>query len=89
MGALHPGFQRRVVVDVAFRLVLAQSGWHLRGSYFESCNCDAICPCRRIGGVAGGRSTHGVCLGALSWLVEAGRFGDTDLDGLGVVLAFR
>ena len=50
--------------------------WHVRGSYFESCNCDAICPCRRIGGVAGGRSTHGICLGALSWLIDDGRAGD-------------
>ena len=33
--------------------------WRIRGSYFESCNCDAICPCRRIDGVPGGRSTHG------------------------------
>src|SRR5689334_24643889 len=40
----------------------------IRGSYFESCNCDAICPCRRINGVPGGRSTHGICLGVLSWL---------------------
>ena len=31
------------------------------GIYLEACNCEAICPCRRIDGVAGGRSTHGVC----------------------------
>jgi len=42
--------------------------WRIRGSYFESCNCDAICPCRRIDGVPGGRSTHGICTGVLSWL---------------------
>ena len=40
--------------------------WRIRGSYFESCNCDAICPCRSIDGVRGGRSTHGVCMGLLS-----------------------
>jgi len=65
------------------------NGWHVRGTYLESCNCDAICPCRRIGGVAGGRSTHGICLGALSWLIEDGRAGATRLDGLGAVLAVR
>jgi hypothetical protein len=70
-------------------LCVGRAGWHARGSYFESCNCDAICPCRRIGGVAGGRSTHGVCLGALSWVIEDGRAGDVALDGLAVVLAFR
>jgi hypothetical protein len=62
--------------------------WSIRGSYFESCNCDAICPCRRIDGVPGGRSTHGVCTGVLSWLVEEGAAGDTDLAGLAVALAF-
>ena len=49
--------------------------WRIRGSYFESCNCDAICPCRRIDGVPGGRSTHGVCLGVLSWVIEEGARG--------------
>jgi hypothetical protein len=65
------------------------NGWHVRGSYLESCNCDAICPCRRIGGAQGGRSTHGVCLGALSWLIEEGSLGALRLDGLAVVLATR
>ena len=61
--------------------------WAIRGSYFESCNCDAICPCRRIDGVYGGRSTHGVCRGVLSWVIDEGRVGRTDLAGLGVALA--
>ena len=63
--------------------------WRIRGSYFESCNCDAICPCRRIDGVPGGRSTHGVCLGVLSWLIEEGRADEVDLAGLPVALALR
>src|SRR4051794_4800560 len=63
--------------------------WRIRGSYFESCNCDPICPCRRIDGAPGGRSTHGVCLGVLSWLIEEGVAGDTDLTGLPVALASR
>lgn len=63
--------------------------WRIRGSYFESCNCDAICPCRRINGVPGGRSTHGVCLGVLSWLIEEGAADGTDLSGLPVALATR
>lgn len=63
--------------------------WRIRGSYFESCNCDAICPCRRIDGVAGGRSTHGVCMGVLSWLIGEGRADDTDLSGLPVAIASR
>jgi len=63
--------------------------WRIRGSYFESCNCDAICPCRRIDGVAGGRSTHGVCMGVLSWLVEHGVANGVDLSGLPVAMAIR
>jgi hypothetical protein len=67
----------------------AATAWHIQGSYFESCNCDPICPCRRVDGVAGGRSTHGVCTGVLSWLIEEGAAGGTDLAGLAVALACR
>ncbi len=62
--------------------------WHVSGSYFEACNCDAICPCRRQGGqkLSTG-STYGVCSFALSWQIAEGRFGETDLSGLSAVLA--
>lgn len=61
--------------------------WRIAGTYLEACNCEAICPCRRVGGVAGGRSTYGVCTGALSWSVVSGHCGDVDLAGLGAVIA--
>src|SRR5436305_1235848 len=67
----------------------ATMAWRIRGTYFESCNCDAICPCRRIDGAPGGRSTHGVCLGVLSWLIEDGNADGTDLSGMPVALASR
>ena len=60
--------------------------WRVEGSYFESCNCEAICPCRMVGGVPGGRSTHGVCYGALSWLIQEGTARKVDLSGLAVAL---
>jgi hypothetical protein len=63
--------------------------WRIRGSYFESCNCDAICPCRRINGVPGGRSTYGECMGVLSWLIEEGAADGIDLSGLPVAMAVR
>jgi hypothetical protein len=63
--------------------------WRIRGSYFESCNCDPICPCRRIDGVPGGRSTHGECLGLLSWLIEEGQVDGVDVSGQPVALATR
>jgi hypothetical protein len=63
--------------------------WRISGSYFESCNCDPICPCRRIDGVSGGRSTHGECLGVLSWLIDEGEADGVGLGGLPVAMATR
>jgi hypothetical protein len=65
------------------------SPWQIGGTYLESCNCEAICPCRKVGGRKGGRSTYGVCMGALSWAIERGAAGAVDLAGLNVALALR
>ena len=64
------------------------TAWRVSGSYFEACNCEAICPCRRQGGqkLSTG-STDGVCSFALSWRVIDGRFGDMSLSGFDAVLA--
>jgi len=40
-------------------------------------------------GVPSGRSTHGICLGALSWLVDDGDVGELDVSGLAVALVAR
>ena len=64
--------------------------WHIEGEYFESCNCEAICPCRMIGELpGGGRSTYGICYGVLSWQVAEGEADGIELDGLGAALAIR
>jgi hypothetical protein len=63
--------------------------WRIRGSYFESCNCDPICPCRKIDGASGGPSTHGVCLGVLTWLIDEGSADGVDLSRMPVALASR
>jgi hypothetical protein len=62
--------------------------WRVSGTYFEACNCNAICPCRRQGGrkLTTG-STFGVCEFALSWFITRGHMGAIDLDGRSVVLA--
>ena len=70
-------------------VVSQAASWWISGTYLESCNCLAICPCRRIGGRTGGRSTFGVCEGALSWVIERGHAGEVDLAGLAAVLACR
>jgi hypothetical protein len=63
--------------------------WRIAGAYYESCNCEAICPCRMIGTVPGGRSTYGVCYGALSWRIDQGHCDDVDLAGLATALVIR
>jgi hypothetical protein len=63
--------------------------WTIEGTYLEACNCDASCPCRTVGGRPGGRSTHGECRGALSWLIGHSEIDGVDLAGLAVVLVLR
>jgi hypothetical protein len=60
--------------------------WKVSGTYFEACNCEAICPCRRHGKRRGGRSTYGECDFVLSWWVKDGRFDAIDLTDCKVVL---
>jgi hypothetical protein len=63
--------------------------WSIAGSYYEVCNCDPVCPCRRFGDRRGGASTYETCDFALSWWIQEGRAGDVDLSGLKVVMAGR
>jgi hypothetical protein len=63
--------------------------WRVRGSYFEACNCEAICPCRSVGGRPGGPSTFGECFGGLSWHILDGHADSFDLSGLQVVMSLR
>jgi Protein of unknown function (DUF1326) len=63
--------------------------FRIAGAYFESCNCEAICPCRMVGGVRGGRSTYGVCFGVLSWRIDEGGTTEADLAGLAVAMTIR
>ena len=63
--------------------------WRVRGSYFEACNCEAICPCRAVHGQRGGPSTYGECFGALSWIVQEGHADELNLSGLSVVMTLR
>jgi hypothetical protein len=63
--------------------------WNVSGSYYEVCNCEAICPCRRQRGEKGGRPTYENCDFALSWWIKNGRAGAIDLSGLKVVMTGR
>lgn len=55
--------------------------WKVTGTYFEACNCDAICPC-----VVTGSPSDGFCNALIGWHVDRGNFGDVSLDGLNAAL---
>jgi hypothetical protein len=62
--------------------------WEVSGTYFEVCNCEAVCPCRWEGERKKGQpSTHEMCDFALSWRITTGRIGTLDLSGLSVMMA--
>ncbi len=58
--------------------------WHVRGQYYETCNCDFVCPC--VPGQLGVKPTHGECIFAMAYQVEQGRYGSLSLDGLGFIV---
>ncbi len=61
--------------------------WRVSGRYFEACSCEAVCPCRQVGGRRGGRSTYGVCDFALGWSIDSGTADHLNLSGFEVVMA--
>jgi hypothetical protein len=65
----------------------AVPAWSVSGPYFETCNCEAVCPCRRQDGLPGGRSSYGDCRFLLTWRVAEGRWGELDLSGRTVAMA--
>jgi hypothetical protein len=56
--------------------------WNLNGTYFETCNCEAACPC-----VFTSPPTEGECTVLVAWHIDKGQYGDVKLDGLNVALA--
>jgi hypothetical protein len=61
--------------------------WRVAGPYVEACNCEAICPCRSVGGRDGRRATYQLCQFAIAWTVREGHFSGLDLSGLAAVMA--
>jgi Protein of unknown function (DUF1326) len=55
--------------------------WRLTGSYFETCNCEAACPCNFLG-----PPTDGHCTVLVGWRIDQGEFEGTGLGGLNVAL---
>lgn len=60
------------------------SKWKVEGDYFESCNCDSVCPCVFLSD-----PTNKFCDVVVAWHVEHGEFDGTKLDGLNTVAYFH
>ena len=64
---------------------MANPAWSASGDYFETCNCDYLCPC--LSSNLAAKPTKGDCTFAFAFRVDQGRFGDVSLDGLCFALA--
>jgi hypothetical protein len=56
--------------------------WNLQGTYFETCNCEVVCPCNFLGA-----PTEGECTALVAWHIDHGADGEASLDGLNVAIA--
>jgi hypothetical protein len=63
---------------------MTETEWKVEGDYFETCNCDFLCPC--ITSNLAARPTHGECKVGLVFHVTKGHFGATRLDDLSFVV---
>lgn len=63
---------------------MATPAWTVTGQYYETCNCDFVCPC--VPGQMAVAPTNGDCHFAMGFLIERGRYGDVALDGLGFMV---
>lgn len=55
--------------------------WQVRGTYFEACNCEVVCPCNLLGA-----PSEGECKVVVAWHVDEGQYGTVDLAGMNVAL---
>lgn len=63
---------------------MATPTWKISGQYYETCNCDFICPC--VPGQMAVRPTKGSCMFAMAFQIERGQYESVSLDGLGFVI---
>ena len=60
---------------------MATPAWKVSGEYYETCNCDFICPC--VPGQMQVKPTKGSCAFAMAFQIARGQYGTVSLDGLG------
>jgi hypothetical protein len=58
--------------------------WHVKGTYFENCNCDMVCPCSTSGLTA--PADYDRCHVALAFHIESGQVDDVEVSGLTVAI---
>jgi hypothetical protein len=58
--------------------------WRLEGTYFESCSCDAVCPCTWSALTA--KATLDRCRALLAYHVESGEINGVEVGGLNFAL---
>ena len=63
---------------------MSSTSWQISGDYFETCNCDYLCPCLSTN--MAGQPTKGYCDVALVYHIDQGRYGTTKLDDLNFVI---
>ncbi|MBV8774056.1 MAG: DUF1326 domain-containing protein [Deltaproteobacteria bacterium] len=64
---------------------MSGQSWRIEGDYFESCNCDLLCPC--LLSHAQARPTRGHCDVVLATHIARGNYGNLDLSGLNAMQA--
>ena len=63
---------------------MATPAWNISGQYYETCNCDFICPC--LPGKMLVPPTQGTCTFAMAFQIERGSYGSISLAGLNFVV---
>ena len=58
--------------------------WNVTGQYYETCNCDFVCPC--VPGQLAVKPTKGDCQFAMAFQIERGKYGAVSLDGFGFII---
>jgi hypothetical protein len=64
---------------------MSNENWRIDGEYFESCNCELLCPC--LLSHAQARPTEGHCDVVLGIHIKNGTYGKVDISGLNAVQA--
>ena len=64
---------------------MSSESWRIDGDYFESCNCELLCPCLLSSAQA--RPTEGHCDVVLGIRIAQGNYGAVDISGLNAVQA--